>query len=67
MIFDSGILAESIMNFLKFLFDFLYERNWHTGKKELSYRRLYWLVASFIVTVCAIVLIIVLQSPTVFN
>ena len=55
------------MDFLKFIFDFLYDRNWHTGKKELSYRRLYWLMASFFVTICILTVIIIMQSPTVFN
>ncbi|MCA9366955.1 hypothetical protein KC887_01660 [Candidatus Kaiserbacteria bacterium] len=51
------------MNFWQFALSFLYVRNWHTGKRELSRPRLYVFLGVVAITVFALVLINFLQSP----
>lgn len=51
------------MNFLKFVFSFLYVRNWHTGKMELSRPRLSIFFAILFLVLLALTMILFLQSP----
>jgi uncharacterized membrane protein YidH (DUF202 family) len=51
------------MSFLRFVFSFLYIRNWHTGRMEISRSRL-WLFLALIGLVClALGIISFLQAP----
>ncbi len=55
------------MTFLQFIFFFLYVRNWHTGKLELSRTRL---VATLLIVGSVIIffsVLAVLQAPTVYE
>lgn len=54
------------MNFLQFVFSFLFVRNWHTGKKELSRPRVGLFLGALIVVVLALTIISFLQSPVVY-
>ncbi len=51
------------MTFWRFVFSFLYVRNWHTGDLELSRPRLALLSAALFLLVLAVMLITVLQTP----
>jgi len=51
------------MSFLRFVFSFLYARNWHTGEKELSYPRVAVTLGLLLLTILAIISIIILQTP----
>lgn len=51
------------MGFIRYVFSFLYIRNWHTGRYELSRYRLYWFLATILLLVIALSLIALLQSP----
>lgn len=53
------------MKFLQFVFSFLYVRNWHTGRLELSTYRLAVFGAGCLVLILALVMINYLQSPLV--
>lgn len=55
------------MKFIRFVFPFLFVRNWYNGSWELSTARL--LTVSAIVVLCALGLIIayMLQAPVVYN
>ena len=54
------------MNFWQFVFGFLFVRNWHSGKKELSRPRVALFAAALFLVVLALALISFLQSPTVY-
>jgi len=51
------------MSFWQFIFSFLYTRNWHTGKMELSMPRVALFFATLFLVVLAITLITILQAP----
>ena len=51
------------MTFWRFVFSFLYVRNWHTGEAELSRPRLALFSAALFLLVLAIMLITILQTP----
>lgn len=51
------------MAFLKFIFSFLYVRNWHTGRMELSRPRLSIFFAVLFLVFLALTMILFLQSP----
>ncbi len=51
------------MSFFKFVFSFLYVRNWHTGKLELSRPRLSIFFAMMFLVMLALVMILFLQAP----
>lgn len=55
------------MSFWHFVFSFLFVRNWHTGKKELSRPRVALFLGTIIVVVIALSLISFLQSPVVYT
>jgi hypothetical protein len=51
------------MNFLKFVFSFLYTRNWHTGEMELSRSRMAVFFAAIFLIFLALTMISFLQAP----
>ncbi len=55
------------MTFWQFVFSFLYTRNWHTGKKELSRPKVALFLGSIILVVLALTLINFLQAPVVYT
>lgn len=55
------------MGFFRFAFSFLYVRNWHTGKMELSRQRLAVFCAAVFLVLLALTLISILQAPAEFT
>ncbi len=55
------------MGFWRFVFSFLYIRNWHNGQMELSRSRVALLFASIFLMVLAITLITILQAPVEYT
>lgn len=51
------------MNFWRFVFSFLYTRNWHNGQMELSRPRVALFSAFLFLLVLALALISILQAP----
>lgn len=51
------------MSFLQYVFRFLYIRNWHTGRRELSPVRVFWFVAAIIIALVSLLGIYLLQLP----
>lgn len=51
------------MSFIKFVFSFLYVRNWHTGELELSRSRMAIFCAALFLVLLALTMISFLQSP----
>lgn len=54
------------MRFTSFVFQFLYTRNWHTGKRELSRARLIVFLAGLFLVLLGLALIALLQAPVVY-
>jgi len=55
------------MGFLRYVFRFLYIRNWHTGAWELSRRRVYWFLATTLILGIGLLLIYLAQRPVVYE
>lgn len=55
------------MNFWRFVFSFLYVRNWHDGQLELSRPRVALFAASLFLLVLAITIITFLQTPIEYH
>lgn len=55
------------MSFFRFVFSFLFTRNWHTGKMELSWPRVAVLLSFLFLLALAAVMISYLQTPLVYN
>jgi hypothetical protein len=55
------------MSFLKFAFSFLYQRNWHTGKKELSRPRVAVFCGGIFLLLLALIIIGFLQAPVEYS
>jgi len=55
------------MSFLRFIFDFLYARDWNTGRKELSYPRVALAFGVLVLAVFATISIMILQTPIVVD
>lgn len=53
------------MTFWRFVFSFLYVRNWHSGQLELSRPRVALFAAGLFLVLLALTMISVLQSPLV--
>ncbi len=51
------------MSFFRYIFSFLYTRNWHTGNMELSTARLIVMGAAIFLVMVAIGMIVFLQTP----
>jgi hypothetical protein len=54
------------MGFFRFAFSFLYTRNWHTGKMELSRPRLAIFCGGAFLLLLSFALIAILQAPLEF-
>lgn len=55
------------MKFIRFVFPFLFERNWVTGAWELSRSRLLLFLMGIVILVAAIIGAILLQTPVVYE
>ncbi len=55
------------MSFFRFIFSFLYIRNWHTGQQEISRPRLVLLLAVVMLVGVALLMIAYLQTPIVYT
>ena len=51
------------MSFFRYITSFLYERNWHTGQRELSKPRVVALLMLLFVLILATLIILFLQAP----
>lgn len=54
------------MKFLRFVFPFLFVRNWETGEHEVSVPRLYIVLAGCILTCASLAVAYFLQLPVVY-
>jgi hypothetical protein len=55
------------MSFFKYLFSFLYVRNWHTGKRELSRAKVALSAGVLILIVLSLLIIAYLQAPVSYT
>ena len=53
----------NMKDFFRFAFSFLYTRNWHTGRKEISQSRVAALVCGLVFVVVSLVIINIMQAP----
>lgn len=51
------------MEFIKFIFSFLYVRNWHSGQMEISRSRMSIFCAAIFLVFLALTMISFLQAP----
>lgn len=51
------------MNFIRFVFNFLYVRNWYTGQMELSRPRVALFASALFLIALAVTIVAVLQAP----
>jgi len=56
-----------IMKFLRFVFPFLFVRNWETGVFEVSRSRLYITVAGTVLVLLSLLVAYILQMPVVYS
>lgn len=54
------------MSFFRFVFSFLYTRNWHTGQMELSTPRVMVFLAGLVLLAIGTTMIVFLQQPIVY-
>jgi len=55
------------MSFFRFAFSFLFVRDWHTGKMELSRSRVILFLGVIFLIGLALIIITVLQAPAVYT
>jgi len=55
------------MDLFKFVFPFLFARNWHTGRVELSRPRIALFSAMLFIVFLAVLMASVLQTPVAYN
>ncbi|MBY0310340.1 hypothetical protein K2Q16_04320 [Patescibacteria group bacterium] len=55
------------MNFFRFVFSFLFVRNWYTGKMELSRPRMALFSSGLFLFMLALTLIAILQAPVEYR
>jgi hypothetical protein len=55
------------MSFAQYLFSFLYVRNWHTGRYEVSPIRLMLFLAGVFLLVMAFGIVTYLQAPVAYT
>ncbi len=55
------------MNFIRFVFSFLFVRNWHTGEMELSRSRMAIFCAIIFLMLLALTMISFLQAPVEYT
>ena len=51
------------MDFIRFVFSFLYVRNWYTGEMELSRSRVAIFSSALLLVTLAVMIIAILQAP----
>ena len=55
------------MDIFKFIFPFLYARNWHNGSLELSRPRVALFSAMVFIVLLGVLMAIILQSPVLYS
>jgi hypothetical protein len=55
------------MSFWRYIFSFLYVRDWNTGENELSRTRLVILASAIFLIILALVFIAILQTPIAYS
>lgn len=55
------------MHIIRFIFPFLFVRNWHDGQWELSHARCILFCGALILIMLGIALVAVLQAPVLYN
>ena len=55
------------MELFKFIFPFLFSRNWHTGRTELSPPKIILFLGMLSIVVLGILLAFVLQTPVAYS
>jgi hypothetical protein len=55
------------MTFIRFVFSFLYIRNWHTGQMELSRPRVALFCGGLFLLMLALTIISILQAPVTYT
>ncbi len=55
-----------MLRIVRFIFPFLFVRNWHDGHWEVSYARLGVFVAGIIFIILGIILMYSMQAPAVY-
>ena len=55
------------MKFIQFIFSFLFVRDWHTGRHELSRPRLAILSAGLFLVVLGVLIIAIVQAPASYQ
>lgn len=55
------------MELFRFIFSFLYTRNWHTGEMELSKPRLYVFLSMLFLIFAILVFAAMLQAPVIYQ
>ena len=55
------------MTFFRFVFGFLYTRNWYTGEHELSRPKTALFVAMIFIVLLGIVMVAILQAPVTYE
>jgi hypothetical protein len=55
------------MQFVRFVFSFLYTRDWYSGERELSHPRVALFSLMLFLTLLGIAMAVVLQTPTEYS
>lgn len=55
------------MTLFQFIFSFLYTRNWHSGKLELSWPRTALFGAALILIILGLIIVTILQAPLEYS
>lgn len=55
------------MDFIRFVFAFLFERNWHTGEMELSRPRMMLFSAGIFLILLGLLMVTILQAPVIYE
>lgn len=55
------------MSFWRYIFSFLYVRNWYTGRQELSRPRLFIFISGLVMLLIAILIVTYLQAGVVYE
>jgi hypothetical protein len=54
------------MKFIQYFFSFLYERNWHTGERELSRPKVALFSAMLFLLLLGLLIVSILQAPVTY-
>ena len=55
------------MKIIQFVFSFLYERNWHSGERELSRPRVALFSAMIFLILLGLLIVSILQTPIEYH